>query len=182
MLFIPNNIKIIRTDFNYRLFYIMYIIFKCFILHEYNKYNNSYKVILKYFLYVPVLYLRARLYCFLLFFHAMSIYFLLQFFLSTMASRLRLTGLLHPFHELRVFFSQVLLTLLTSAPSFAPILPLFGFSNFHRRRLDARLPLFIRVLARVIRLLTKCFFSLKTCDIQYSTRTEQSASGSAVRF
>lgn len=105
VLFIPNNIKFIRTDFNYRLFYIMYIIFKCFILHEYNKYNNSHKVILKYFLYVPVLYLRARLYCSLLFFHAMSSYFLLQFFLSTMASRLRLTGLLHPFHELRVFFA-----------------------------------------------------------------------------
>lgn len=42
--------------------------------------------------------------------------------------------------------------------------------------------LFIRVLARVIRLLTKCFFSLKTRDIQYSARAEQSASGSAVRF
>lgn len=124
----------------------------------------------------------ARLYCFLLFFHAMSSYFLLQFFSFNYGVPSPSDRTSSSLSRVARFFSQVLLTLLTSAPSFAPILPLFGFSNFHRRRLDARLPLFIRVLARVIRLLTKCFFSLKTCDIQYSTRTEQSASGSAVRF
>lgn len=43
-------------------------------------------------------------------------------------------------------------------------------------------PLFIRVLTRAIRLLTKCFFSLKTRDIQYPARAKQSASGSAVRL
>jgi len=55
----------------------------------------------------------------------------------------------HPFHKLRASsLHRFSLPLLTSDPvPFAPVAPLLGFSNFHRRFDALATPLFIRVLA-----------------------------------